>query len=83
MAGAAQRQGLTLRTFPLPILASSPQEIVDAACSAMNERTRLFFFSHVLSPTGMVLPARELCAEARKRGILTVVDGAMRRRSRH
>ena len=73
---AAQRQGLTLRTFPLPILASSPQEIVDAACNAMNERTRLFFFSHVLSPTGMILPARELCAEARKRGILTVVDGA-------
>ena len=42
----------------------------------MTERTRLFFFSHVLSPTGLVLPARELCAEARKRGILTVVDGA-------
>jgi len=36
----------------------------------------LLFFSHVLSPTGMVLPARELCAEARKRGVLTVVDGA-------
>jgi isopenicillin-N epimerase len=73
---AAQRQGLTLRTFPLPVLPSSPAEIVDAACAAMNERTRLFFFSHVLSPTGMVLPARELCAEARRRGILTVVDGA-------
>jgi isopenicillin-N epimerase len=42
----------------------------------MNERTRLLFFSHVLSPTGMVLPARDLCAEARRRGILTVVDGA-------
>ncbi len=73
---AARRQGLTLRTFRLPILASSPQEIVDAACAAMNERTRLFFFSHVLSPTGMILPARQLCAEARRRGVLTVVDGA-------
>jgi isopenicillin-N epimerase len=73
---AAQRQGLTLRTFPLPILPSSPVEIVDAAAAAMTERTRLFFFSHVLSPTGMILPARELCAEARRRGILTMVDGA-------
>jgi isopenicillin-N epimerase len=73
---AAQRQGLTLRTFPLPILPSSPNEIVQAACAAMTERTRLFFFSHVLSPTGMILPARELCTEARRRGILTVVDGA-------
>jgi isopenicillin-N epimerase len=73
---AAQRQGLTLRTFALPILPSSPDEIVGAAVTAMTERTRLFFFSHVLSPTGMILPARALCAEARRRGILTVVDGA-------
>jgi isopenicillin-N epimerase len=73
---AAQRQGLTFRTFPLPTLPASPQEIVDAACAAMTERTRLFFFSHVLSPTGLVLPARELCAAARRRGVLTVVDGA-------
>ena len=72
----AQRLGLTLRTFPLPIMPSSPSEIVDAASHAMTERTRLFFFSHVLSPTGMVLPARELCTEARRRGILSVVDGA-------
>jgi isopenicillin-N epimerase len=73
---AAQRQGLTLRTFALPAFPRSPQEIVDVACAAMNERTRLLFFSHVLSPTGMVLPARALCAEARRRGILTVIDGA-------
>lgn len=73
---AAQRQGLTLRTFALPILPSSPDEIVDAAVAAMTERTRLLFFSHVLSPTGMILPARALCAEARRRGIITVVDGA-------
>ena len=73
---AAQSQGLTIRTFPLPILAENPQEIIDAACRAMTPRTRLFFFSHVLSPTGLVLPAKELCAEARRRGILTAVDGA-------
>jgi isopenicillin-N epimerase len=42
----------------------------------MTPRTRLFFFSHVLSPTGLVLPAAELCAEAKRRGIITVVDGA-------
>jgi isopenicillin-N epimerase len=73
---AAQRQGLTLRTFSLPPLPAHPREIVAAACAALGERTRLLFFSHVLSPTGMVLPARELCAEARRRGVLTVVDGA-------
>lgn len=80
---AAQRQGLTLRTFKLPTMAESPQEIVNAACAAMTPATRLFFFSHVLSPTGLVLPARALCAEARKRGILTLVDGAHAVAMRH
>ena len=73
---ACQRQGLTLRTFPLPTMPRDPGEIVEAAVKAMSPRTRLFFFSHVLSPTGLVLPAKELCAEARERGIITVVDGA-------
>jgi isopenicillin-N epimerase len=73
---AAQRQGLTLRTFPLPIMAKEPGEIVAAVREAITDRTRLLFFSHVLSPTGLVLPARDICAEARRRGVLTVVDGA-------
>ena len=73
---AAQLAGLTLRTFPLPTMPRGPGEIVDAAVRAMTPRTRLFFFSHVMSPTGLILPAKELCAEARKRGIITVVDGA-------
>jgi isopenicillin-N epimerase len=72
----AARRGLTLRTFPLPTMADDPAETVVAAERAFTPRTRLFFFSHVLSPTGLVLPAAELCAAARRRGILTVVDGA-------
>src|SRR5262249_56397526 len=62
---AAQRQGLTVRTFPLPRMPDDPGEIVAAAERAMTPRTRLLFFSHVLSPTGMVLPAPELCNLAR------------------
>jgi isopenicillin-N epimerase len=71
-----QRQGLTLKTFSLPTMTADPGEIVAAAVRAMTPKTRVLFFSHVLSPTGLVLPARELCAEARKRGVISVVDGA-------
>ncbi len=72
----AQRLGLTIRTFPLPTMADDPAAIVDAAAKAITPRTRLFFFSHVLSPTGLVLPAKALCDLAKRRGILSVVDGA-------
>lgn len=73
---AAARQGLDVKTFPLPTMPRDPGEVVEAAVKAMTPRTKLFFFSHVLSPTGMALPAKELCAAARRRGIVTVVDGA-------
>jgi isopenicillin-N epimerase len=73
---AAIRQGLTLRTFPLPTMARTPGEIVAAFAREIRPQTRLLFFSHILSPTGLVLPAKEICAEARRRGVLTVVDGA-------
>jgi isopenicillin-N epimerase len=73
---AGQRQKVAVRTFALPTMPADPAEIVAAAAQAMTPHTRIFFFSHVLSPTGLVLPAKELCAEARRRGIITVVDGA-------
>jgi len=34
------------------------------------------FFSHISTVTGVVLPAKELCALARSKGILSAVDGA-------
>jgi isopenicillin-N epimerase len=73
---AARRQGLILRTFALPTMPMGSSAIVEAFRQALCARTRLLFFSHILSPTGMVLPAREICAEARQRGVLTVIDGA-------
>ncbi len=73
---ATRRQGLSVRFFRLPLTPSDPGEVVDAVRAALTPRTRLLHFSHVLSMTGLVLPARELCQLARSRGVLTVVDGA-------
>jgi len=72
----AQRQGLTLRTFPLPTMANDPGEIVEAFRRALRPQTRIAFFSHILSPTGLVLPAAEMCREARRLGVMTLIDGA-------
>lgn len=43
---------------------------------AITPRTRVIVFSHITSGRGIRLPARELCALARDRGLLSVVDGA-------
>ncbi len=36
----------------------------------------MLFFSHITTVTGTILPARELCALARSKGLLSAVDGA-------
>lgn len=73
---AARRLGMELKTFPLPLMPHSAGETVDAVEAAITPRTRLLFFSHVYSATGMVVPARALCSLARRYGVLSVVDGA-------
>jgi selenocysteine lyase/cysteine desulfurase len=36
----------------------------------------VLFFSHITTVTGVVLPAKELCALARSKGLISAVDGA-------
>lgn len=72
----ARETGASLRTVHIPPEVSSPEEIVEKVEAALTGRTRILFFSHITSPTGLILPARELCALARRRGIASVVDGA-------
>ena len=54
----------------------SADAIVAAFEKAMTKRTRLISFCHINYTDGCVLPVREICALARERGILTLVDGA-------
>ena len=73
---AARRAGLSVRFFKLPLMPRDAGEIVDAVRAGMTPRTRLLHFSHVLSATGLVMPAKELCELARQHGVMTCVDGA-------
>lgn len=52
------------------------EDIIRQFAQALTERTRLAVFSHVLHAIGTCMPAKELCDAARKKGVLTVLDGA-------
>ncbi|MBM3452107.1 MAG: aminotransferase class V-fold PLP-dependent enzyme [Bacteroidetes bacterium] len=41
-----------------------------------SDKTRAIFISQITSATGLILPVKEICDEAKKRGLLTIVDGA-------
>ncbi len=68
--------GASLRYVELPPDPASPQELVQRVEAALTDRTRVLFFSHITSPTALILPAEALCAPARRRGIVSMVDGA-------
>lgn len=73
---AAARAGLNLRCLTLPLDATEPGQVVDAVVGQLRPRTRLLFLSHVYYTMGLVMPLRDICAAARRRGVLTVIDGA-------
>lgn len=41
-----------------------------------SEKTKAIFISQITSATGIILPVKEICEEAKKRGLITIVDGA-------
>jgi selenocysteine lyase/cysteine desulfurase len=43
--------------------------------SAVTERTKVILICHMTYTTGQIFPVRRICDEARRRGIITIVDG--------
>jgi isopenicillin-N epimerase len=64
------------RQIPLPKPPRDPGEIVELFRSACTAKTKVLAVPHIVSGTGAILPAKELCAEAGRRGIFTILDGA-------
>ena len=61
---------------PISLPAGTQEQMAAEFMAGINDRTRVIFLSHITSPTAVRLPVEAICAEARKRGILTVIDGA-------
>ncbi len=72
----AKRYGVTLKKVMLPLPVAKSADVLNLFRDAITPRTRVLFFSHITTATGVVLPAKELCALAREKGIISAVDGA-------
>ncbi len=72
----AKRYGIVVKKITLPKPVASPAQVLNLFNDAITPRTRVLFFSHISTFTGVVLPAKELCALARGKGIISAVDGA-------
>jgi selenocysteine lyase/cysteine desulfurase len=72
----AKRYGIVVKKVTLPKPVPNAAAVLNLINDAITPRTRVLFFSHITTATGVVLPAKELCALARSKGIVSAVDGA-------
>ena len=72
----AKRYGIVVKKITLPRPVQNAAQALNLFNDAMTPRTRVIFFSHITTFSGVVLPAKEICGLARSKGILSAVDGA-------
>lgn len=72
----ARRFGFRINFVSVPVIPGGEDEIIDAFERAYTPATKVMSFTHVSNRTGLTMPARELCAAARSRGVFSLVDGA-------
>ena len=72
----AKRYGVVIKKVMLPRPVKDAVQVLNLFNEAITPRTRIMFFSHITTFSGVVLPAKELAKLARDKGILSAVDGA-------
>lgn len=70
------REGVKINWINLTLPVENDETVIKAYVDATTSKTKIWHITHLLTWTGQILPAAKLCAEARKRGIISIVDGA-------
>jgi selenocysteine lyase/cysteine desulfurase len=72
----ARREGLVVKSVPVPVPARSAEDLFAGIEKAVTPRTRVIAVTHVTSTTGARYPIWPIAELARKRDIFLHVDGA-------
>jgi selenocysteine lyase/cysteine desulfurase len=70
------REGLIRKVAKIPMPSTDTEAIVKAYTDQFTSKTKVVLIEHLVNWTGQVLPVAAIAAEAKKRNILVIVDGA-------
>lgn len=70
------RGGVKIKWISLNLPIEDDDQVIKAFVDATTSKTKIWHITHIINWTGQILPVVKLCAEARKRGLLTIVDAA-------
>ncbi len=62
------------QSISIPLL--SKNDFIKSFKGGITEKTKVIFFSHITSSTGLIFPAKEICKIAKEKNILCIIDGA-------
>ena len=70
------RDGIKIKwlSFELPL--ENDDVVLRSFIDATTPRTKAWHITHMINWTGQILPVKKLCEEARRRNIISIVDGA-------
>lgn len=69
----AQLEGIRVTAVPI---GSTPDECLSLIARSISPKTKVIAVPHIPCTTGQVLPVEEICALAREKGLISVLDGA-------
>ncbi len=70
------RDGVAIDTVAIGLDEHDHDAIMGRLAAAITPRTRVISVSHVLTSSGLRMPVQRICALARERNVLCIVDGA-------
>lgn len=70
------RDGIRIKWLAFDLPFEDEDRIVRMFIDATTQKTRIWHITHMINWTGQIMPVKRLCEEARKRGIISIVDGA-------
>jgi isopenicillin-N epimerase len=72
----AREKRFEYRSINIPLPVPDTQSIIESFQSAITPNVKAIFLSHITSPTAVIFPVKEICALARMKGVLSIIDGA-------
>lgn len=70
------RDGIKIKWLSFNLPMENEDAIVQEFINATTSKTKIWHITHMINWTGQIFPVKKLCEEARKRSIISIVDGA-------
>ena len=72
----SKKTGIIYINQKISVPLTTTEFFINEFLKGITKKTRIIFLSHITSPTGLVFPVKEICEIAKKKNIITIIDGA-------